>query len=386
MKVRILALFPAVTAAALLAGCGGGGGTLGGSLPGGGGGNTQDSRSATEQSIGVANSLGSPIKNLKDFNETMSSPSQQSVRVHFSATGQCNNGVEFFAPDKQGQPNSTERIEFYDSACTQTAVDVVRLYAATGSNSENVQQTLTKYAPNSNSPEAVRSENVSYSNASFDQYGFPIASAGFDRAETGYLTIAGSRTIDADSEMVLGAASNNTGAFCSDSAGFNATGNQLLGETFGWAGGASQGSRTVNNDGSVTWSATHAGTAYTGPIGSLSVTVGNQNTSCPIAAPMFGLAGGTSRGNYTLPIATTFKNGLLTNLTITNAVLANGDTLNVQTNTNTPPANQGFISGAVGSSNGTQLATFALNEFGDGTLNVIASGNTYTIVDWHVVK
>ncbi|HZT14173.1 MAG TPA: hypothetical protein VFA29_15340, partial [Candidatus Baltobacteraceae bacterium] len=121
-------------------------------------------------------------------------------------------------------------------------------------------------------------------------------------------------------------------------------------------------------------------------IGSLSVTVGNQNTSCPIAAPMFGLAGGTSRGNYTLPIATTFKNGLLTNMTITNAVLANGDTLNVQTNTNTPPANQGFISGAVGSSNGTQLATFALNEFGDGTLNVIASGNTYTIVDWHVVK
>src|SRR5579885_1001087 len=127
MKVRILALFPAVTAAALLAGCGGGGGMPGGSLPGGGGGNTQDSRSATEQSIGVANSLGSPIKNLKDFNETMSSPSQQSVRVHFSATGQCNNGVEFFAPDKQGQPNSTERIEFYDSGCTQTAVDVVRL-------------------------------------------------------------------------------------------------------------------------------------------------------------------------------------------------------------------------------------------------------------------
>jgi hypothetical protein len=101
---------------------------------------------------------------------------------------------------------------------------------------------------------------------------------------------------------------------------------------------------------------------------------------------MFTLTGGTAAGNYTLPMSTTFSNGLLTNLTIANAVLGNGDTLNVQTNANTQPSSQGFITGAVGSSNGGQLATFALNEFGDGTLSVIASGSTYTIVDWHVVK
>lgn len=392
MASRILSVTLVLAAAALTA-CGGAGTPSSSvTLPPDGSG-SQNVRALTERSIDLANSLGSPIKNFNDDNESTISPAQplqlrgrQPMQNQNSVNGTCSNGVEFFAPDKAKQTNSTERVEFYDAACTQTATDTVRIYNPAGNNAETVRQTLTKYAQDDTNPEAVRTETIQYTNAAFDKYGFPIAANGFDRSETGYLDISGSKTIDSDSELSVASVSNSTNAFCGDSAGFNATGNQQLGETFGWAGIASNGTRTVNSDSSVTWSATHNGTAYTGPIGNLSISTGTQNTSCPIGTPMFSLTGGSAKGNYTLPISVTFADGLLTNLTVSNATLANGDTLNVQTNPGTQPGSAGFITGATANSSGSQISTFAVNEFGDGTLTIAATGTTYSIIDWHVVK
>jgi hypothetical protein len=145
------------------------------------------------------------------------------------------------------------------------------------------------------------------------------------------------------------------------------------------------GTRTINNDGSVTWSFTHNGNLYTGPIGGLSIQAGVQNTNCPIATPMFTLAGGTLKGSSNLPIQATFANGVLSNLTISNGTLKNGDTLNVQTNSGVSPSDEHFISGTLAKS-GSTLANFNVNAFGDGTLVVVASGQAYQIEDWHVVK
>jgi hypothetical protein len=231
----------------------------------------------------------------------------------------------------------------------------------------------------------VRSETVNYQNATFDQYGYPLVKDGFARTHTGELDVNGVKTIDADGEFVVAPSSGNSTTFCGDSAGFNATGDSSLNETFGWAGVLPNGTRIVNNDGSITWYSTHNGTTYTGAIGGLSIQAGAPNTACPISTPMFTLAGGTVKGTYTLPISATYAHGILTNLTIHNATLANGDTLNVQTNSGVPPSDSHFISGTL--ANGSQqIATFNVDAFGDGVLIVSSTGKAYQIEDWHVVK
>lgn len=375
-----------------LAACGGGAGGSSTIPTNNNNGNTQQSLAQqTEDSVNTANSVGAPMKDVSSYNESMTSPgSSLAIKAGIVAAnavgdGSCHNGVEFFVPDKHGDANSTERIDFYDNGCTQIARDVVRIFTSTGSNSENVTRTVTLYALNNSTPEAVRSEAVSFSNATFDQYGYPVVANGFDRVHSGNLTIGGTKVIDGDGELVVAPSNNNVTNFCSDGAGFNATGDAALSETFGWQSLNPSGTRTVNSDGSVSWSMTRTGTAYTGAIGALSIQTGTQNTSCPISTPMFTLAGGTAKGSYSIPINATYSHGILTNLTITNASLVNGDTLNVTTNTGVAPSDPHFISGTL-AKNGTTISNFNVNAWGDGTLVVVASGKAYAIVDWHVVK
>lgn len=393
MNVRSFLAAAAILTASTLTACGGGAG--GGSVtpPGGsGGGGNISTQAQTEDSINTANDVGSPMKDIGSYNEATGSPLQiagrvttDAVAVKLAGDGTCKNGVEFFAPDKKGDANSTERIVFYDNACTQMQSDAVRVYTSTGSTSETVQRTVSRYQLNSSTPSSVRTETVNYLNATFDQFGYPVYKNGFDRTHTGELDVNGVKTIDADGEFVLLPFGSSSSTFCGDSAGFNATGDASLNETFGWAGMIPTGTRTVNSDGSISWNLTHEGNTYTGAIGGLSVQAGVQNTNCPIATPMFTLAGGTLKGQYNIPIQATYANGVLSNLTISNATLSNGDTLNVQTNSGVSPGDEHFISGTLAKS-GTAIASFNVNAFGDGTLVVASSGKAYTIEDWHVVK
>lgn len=393
MNARTLMSAAALLAACTLTACGGGGASGSVTPPSGGSGNigTQSIQSQTEDSINTTNDVGSPVSDVSSYNETTGSPLQSVARRVDAATiaalgdGSCNNGVEFFAPDKKGDANSTERIVFYDNACTQIQSDAVRIYTSTSSSSETIQRTVSRYHLNQTTPASVRTETVNYTNASFDQFGYPIYKSGFDRTHAGELDVNGVKTIDADGEFVLQPSSNNSATFCGDSAGFNATGDASLNETFGWAGMTPSGTRTVNSDGSISWNVTHQGNTYTGAIGGLSIAIGAQNTTCPISTPMFTLSGGTLKGQYNIPVQATFMHGVLSNLTINNATLANGDTLNVQTNSGVSPGDAHFISGTL-SKSGTAVSNFNVNAFGDGTLVVVASGKAYQIEDWHVVK
>ncbi|MHB8148254.1 MAG: hypothetical protein ACYDGM_13490, partial [Vulcanimicrobiaceae bacterium] len=135
-----------LAATLVFAGCGGGAGSPGtpSSLtPGGGsGGSTQ---SPSENAIETANAFGSPVKSITTFNNAVSSAQSIDGRaMPQSANGTCNNGVEFFAPDKNGDPNSTEKQDFYDSACTQLARDTVRIYSMNGT-SESINRTVKVY-------------------------------------------------------------------------------------------------------------------------------------------------------------------------------------------------------------------------------------------------
>jgi hypothetical protein len=393
MNARTLFATAALLATCTLTACGGGGAS-GGSLtppPSGTGAGTQSIQSQTEDSIDTANDVGTPVMDVSSYNDATGSPLQSVARrvdgvtVDAAGNGTCNSGVEFFAPDKKGDANSTERIVFYDNACTQIQSDAVRIYTATGANSETVQRTVSRYTLDNTTPSSTRTETVKFANATFDQFGYPVYKNGFDRTHAGELDVDGVKTTDADGEFLLQPSSNNSATFCADSAGFNATGNASLNETFGWAGMIPSGTRTVNSDGTITWNVTHQGNTYTGPIGGLSIAAGAQNTACPISTPMYTLAGGTLKGQYSIPVQATFAHGVLSNLTVNNAALANGDTLNVQTNGGVSPGDEHFISGTL-AKGGTAIANFNVNAFGDGTLVVAASGKAYQIDDWHVVK
>ena len=379
--------FLALAATLALGACGGGGGSSSPTPTGGAGTTTRD-----ETVVSTANGIGSQMKALsageRDISSSVTAGTSSAIRS-IAALGTCKNYTEFFAPDKNGDPNSTETQYFYDTVCTQLARDVVRIYSSTGTSSETVARTVNQYALGNATPIATRTDAVSISNATFDKYGFPLAADGFDRLSSDVLDIAGSKTIVSDDELVMtpaGTSGTTTSTtYCGDSAGFNATGLAKLNETFGWQGILSSGTRTVNGDGSVTWTATHAGSGAKGAIGSLSVVQGAQNRACPIATPMFTLNGGTSTGTYNIPVSVAYVSGIISNLTVTNATLSNGDTLNVTTNASVSPSNSNFILGSV-SNGSTQISTFAVDAFGDGTLTITATGAQYVIADWQVVR
>ena len=380
-------LLVVLAATMTLAACGGGGGTS--TMPStGGGGSTQSSQTQSQTAIDATNALGDPLKSTADFNDTTSgtATAERSMNKTVMLTsGVCNNGVEFWAPDKNGDPNSTQEQYFYDAACTEIARDVVRIYTINGT-AETVNRTESQYAINNNTPIATRSTTVNYINGTYGNNGYPVVADGFARDDASSTNISGSKTIVADDELVMQAGSSGTNAWCGDSAGYNATGIAALNETFGWQGGVlTGGTRTLNNDGSVTWTATHAGSVFTAAIGSLSVATGSENAACPISTPQYTLSGGTSQGSYSIPVTATYMHGELTSLTVTNAQLANGNTLNVATNASVSNTSSNFITGTIANGS-TQIATLAVDCFGDGTLTVTSSGAQYVIDDWHVVK
>jgi len=171
MIFKRFVLLAALCGTTALAACGGGGGASGSLTPPAGG-TTQSSQTQSEDAINTAEAVGSPVKDFSSYDESTGSPLQSAARRPMGTllgNGTCNKGVEFFAPDKNNDANSTERIVFYDNACTQIASDAVRVYSSTAANSETVSRTVSLYALNGTSPAAVRSETVNYSNATFDQ-------------------------------------------------------------------------------------------------------------------------------------------------------------------------------------------------------------------------
>jgi hypothetical protein len=340
--------------------------------------------------IDAVNALASSIKTYSDeiANEPGSNVRKDDVKVaNRSGKGNCHHGIEFFSPDKAGDGNSSERLEFYDPGCTQLARDAVRKWTAGATaNSETVAKTITNYAQGSTTPISVKTENTTFSNATFATFGFPVVADGFQRETAGQLSIGSKKNVLSDTESVMQATTTNVNNYCTDSAGYNALGITKLGLTFGWQGGAfSGGTRTQNADGSITWVATHTGQTESAPIGGLSIVTGTLNTACPITTPAYTLTGGTTKGNYTIPISVTYDLGIIRNLTVTGATLASGYSLNVTTNTSKWPASKGFINGVV-TSGTTTVAIFNVNAYGYGTLTVAHNGNQFPIQDWNVIK
>ena len=329
-------------------------------------------------SINILNAVGASVNEYAE--ENAAEHASGSV-----GTGACHNGLEFYVPDRAGDPDSSKTQYFYGRSCGQLARDSVHKYTSTGSNSETVTLTISNYRP-SGQLFSTRTTTAQLTNATFDAYGFPIVSDGFVREASSQLTVGTVKTLDNDNEFIVAPSSNGSSTFCNDSAGYNATGIARLNETFGWAGGnLSGGTRTVNADGSVTWAGSRNATSYEGPIGSLSIAQGTQNSACPIATPAYTISGGNAKGSSVAAVSATFLNGWLKSLSASRVSLSGGYSLTLASNAGIWPTNIDFVSGTV-SYHGTQVATFNTNALGDGVITVTKTGAKYVIIAWVVAR
>jgi hypothetical protein len=339
--------------------------------------------------IAAANALGARIRQVQfaagddAWSIVRFAPSAKAAEAHL---GRCEDGIELFAPDRNGDPNSTEAIVFFDADCSQPAVDDVRVYTSTGSTSETVAHTASFYAPHGSSAIAVATAHSTISNAAIGSYGLPSLKAGFADVSSGTLNVGGKSVLAASSEFVMMPGTRSSSSFCGDSAGYDPSGIASLDETFGAQGGIlSGGSRHALGNAFVQWAATPTGTAYQAAIGSLSIGTGTQNVTCPITIPNFTLTGGTAIGTYSIPIGITFHRGKLWSVTVRNGMLPGGDTLNVRTNRSHRQGGRALIDGSIASGK-TPVAGFVVNTFGNGTLTIVSTGAVYKIVDWVVVQ
>ena len=337
--------------------------------------------------ISAANALGGRIRQLA----LASADDAWTIAVRFDArhparSHACLDGIQLFAPDRKGDPNSTEALVYYDAVCSQLAVDDVRTYTPTGLHSETVHHTTALYTPGKSTAYGVSTSTSSISNATFGRFGLPELAAGFANLTAAQVVVNKSPVLSTDAEFIMMPGTRASSSFCSDSAGFDPSGIVSLDSTFGWQGGVlSGGARTAEGNGFVTWSATPSGTAFQGAIGSLNVATATQNLSCPIAHPAFTLAGGTQIGTYTIPMSATFHHGRLWSVTVSHAMLPGGDTLTVKTNHARHQGNHNYIAGKIANGR-TSIATFGVNAFGNGTLTVTSTGAQYKVVDWIVVQ
>jgi hypothetical protein len=325
-----------------------------------------------QTAIHATNVLGSTMRNL---GEVMLE--QMPEGNGNDATGRCNAGVEFFAPDRKGDPDSTQLRVFYDAHCSQIALNVVRLYTPTGAQSESVDATTSLFEQGKTTPEAVVKQTTQIANATFDQYGFPIAAKGFARDTSSQLSVAGVKEVASGSELIV--PGGNPYRFCQDSAGYSLTGIPSLDASFGWQGGVlSGGSLSVNGD-SFGLTASIAGTGIEGALGSLALVTGTPNTGCPIALPAYSLSGGASVGSVSIPVHVAFHGRILSDLTIRHASLPGNYALDVVTRRGT--GNQVQVLGEL-TQGKTRVATLRLDALGDGTLTITSTGAQYKIVDW----
>ena len=297
-------------------------------------------------------------------------------------------GVEYFKPDKAGDPNSYEYQVFYDAQCAQIARDhihVVNSTTGTTTVSQVTTETDKLYSQtNSTTPTSVSVEQNTMT-GQFSSSGYPIFSDGFARASTETLTVGSTVETQRGSEFVSAPKTSTSQTYCGDSAGYSGeehAGNDAL---FGYQNLLSSTTRTVNTDGSVTYALNGSGSIYTvTPPASFTLNQGTLNTSCPITTPAFTLGGGTLKSSYGGgTFSVTFLHGVILNLTITNEQLSNGYTLNVTTSASAAPTSSSFITGTITKS-GTTVATFSVDAFGDGTLTVTSTGAIYTMKHWHV--
>jgi hypothetical protein len=184
-----------------------------------------------------------------------------------------------------------------------------------------------------------------------------------------------------ESQLVIRQAIANVAPFCESSAGMGLNGIASLDASFGWQSGVyAGGTRTSNGGDFATWSATATGASVEAPIGQLGI-MRRGGASCPMMDPTYTINGARSDDGFSIPIALTYRDGQLWDVTASGGTFNNGERLDMSS---TPQTTRLTVTGII-TKGETALGSFAENAAGDGTLTVTSTGAQYRIKDWIVV-
>jgi hypothetical protein len=351
-----------------LAGCSGGGGS---STPAGSnntGGTTQPQSLTTQEAAQAGTeAVFDPVETGDSenglYNGTMGPTYMASVvSLQSAADGVCHNGVERTVTVISSTEKKYETKYFYDKACTELARDVVADVVNNGTG-ESVTRLAKNYAANGT---LLSTRTTAYS--------ITGSTGNFTKTETSSLVIGTSTTPSAQyghTETVATSSGSNVSSVTGNGANIVNNGNPAIDESFGHSHQLSNVTKTVDTSGNVTFAGSRTAQEFKGAIGTLVLSASSPFAITP-AADQFGTA--SIAGSITFD-----TDGELTNVSI-NATLYNGDAI--------AAAGSGdpiTVTGTVKDSSGTTIATFTVDQYGDGIITY-SNGSQGLIYDWHVVK
>ncbi|HXW77067.1 MAG TPA: hypothetical protein VEJ20_06620 [Candidatus Eremiobacteraceae bacterium] len=356
-------MLSALAATILLAGCGGGSGVLGGSTPpvGGQSGAQADTQSAAQAAMAPV-STGDMLAGLYDgaYGSTLSTQTHA-----LSVTPQstiCNNKHEEITTVVSSTETIYENKYFYDSACTELAKDVVADVTIPSSSTENIVRTV-KWYNEAGTEMANRNGNFNITGSAGD-FTAVLQSAFFVGTSTQAANQYGGQfTVAPQNSDTWTLAGGHADVFNDDKPSVNAS--------FGVVAALQNATVSVDSSGDVTFAGTRNLTLSMGSLYGLTLS----------SAPPFSVSGGSTLGSGTATGSVEFNSaGQLEAVNIT------VDTVRGYTVVMTSSGSPGSISinGVVTNSSDVQVATFTVDQYGDGVITY-ANGNQALIIDWHIV-
>lgn len=353
----------AIAATIALAGCGAGGGT-GGTLPP----VQQNPQSSTTDAQSAANAAMAPVSAGDmtagliggDYGSTLSSGSHPVVLAALSQS--CVHRHERIVTVISQTETKYETKYFYDAACTQLAKDVVADVTIPSGSAESIVRTAVWYNQSGT--------QLANRNTNFNITGTPgnfaaVLTSAF------FVGSASQPTNQFGGEFDMASQNATTWTVAGDHADIYNDVRPSVNASFGVSAALQNATATVDGSGDVTFAGSRA----------LSLSYGSLYGLTMPSTPPFSVSGGSVIGTGSASGSIEFDPAgqlMAVNVTV--------NTVKGFTVAMTSSGNPGSIAinGIVTNSSGQQVATFTVDQYGDGVIT-FANGSQALIVDWHIV-
>ena len=353
----------AIAASLTLAGCAGGGGN-GSALPP----VQKPAQNPNAQAQGAAQAAMAPVSSGDLSNGLFGGAYGQTLVVGSHArsvkalSATCTNRHEFTVTQISPTETKYEAKFFYDDACTQLAKDVVADVTIPNPSTETVVRTDAMF-------------NRSGTQLANDLANFSVtgAPANFAAVLTSafYVGTSSQPMNQFGGQLTVAPQNANTLTLAGDHADiFNDVAPQVD-ASFGVSAALQNATASVDGSGNVTFAGTHLESLSVGPLYSLTMP----------SAPPFSVSGGTVVGSDNASGTVEFDAAgqlIAVNVTVTSS---NGFTVAM---TSSGPPGAIAINGVVTDGGGHQVATFTVDQYGNGVITY-ANGTQALIIDWHIV-
>jgi hypothetical protein len=332
----------------------------------------------TAAALNATNAFGAPLRNISTSNPIWP------LVAGSTPNGVCRDGVESFVPDRSGDPDSQEVAQYRDRQCTNMARVTVAILRSASPSSETIDRSTWMYGNRSTSPSALRESITIVTGASIDPSGHPAQRDGYVVTTSTRLSV-GNRVQSVAGLQEVAVAGN--AAHCEAAAGYDVAGVPSLDATFGWQSASVENTpRDLVSANRAVVLSNQTGRLFVGPIGSLSISGGALQPSCPIARPAYTLSGGDISGTFKMAAQAAFHNGKLSSLRVAGGSMSGGYRFDAWTDAKPRGAAGERHVHAVLSNEQSHIAVIDVDRFGDGAMTVTQTGEQYRLIDWTVVR